>query len=260
MHTFRPHTRFIGQYFKHLEEVGSTNDWLMQASEDLPDGALVIADCQNAGKGQNGRVWQAASGQHLTFSLLVKPAFLLVAELYALNMAIAISVSTVIEAYIQEPVVLKWPNDFYVRSRKLGGVLIETNLQGGFVRQAIIGIGINLNQPMSDNYALRAISVIELLGKSVSRWEVLEQLAYAIEMRYLMLEKNGSGTLLMEYQRKLLGYQEKKWFLLPDETMLEGMIMGVNSSGNLLVRHAGGLFSYPHGAIKMLFDDEVAID
>lgn len=250
----------IGQYFKHLPEVGSTNDELLKSAEYLPEGAIILADCQNAGRGQNGRIWQANAGMHLTFSLLLKPQFLPAASLYALNMVIALGLVDAFSGFTQKELSLKWPNDVFVSGRKLGGMLIETSLQGSYVRQAIVGIGLNINESMLAKQGLRAISLFDLTGSLSDRLELLEQVVSCLEARYLNFQHFGTGNLLMEYQRKLLGYQELRWFELPDGVRFEGMIMGVDSSGKLLVRHDGRLFAYAHGEIKMLFEDEIAAD
>ncbi len=260
MHTFRPTTRFIGQYFRHLAEVGSTSDELLLEADTLPEGAILLADCQNAGRGQNGRVWQAASGQHLTFSLLLKPQFLPASELYSLNMLIALGLVDALSRFSQENLLLKWPNDIFAACRKLGGMLIETNLQGNYVRQAVIGIGLNINESMREKDGLRAISLYDLTGTTHDRYQLLEQIADCLEHRYLTYQQMGAGNLLMEYQRKLLGYQENRTFQITDGAQFKGMIMGVNNAGKLLVRHHDRLRAYAHGEIKMLFEDEIAID
>ena len=250
----------IGQYFKHLPEVGSTNDELLLNAEVLPEGAIMLADCQNAGRGQNGRVWQAEAGKHLTFSVLLKPAFLEATNLYFLNMVIALAIADAIQACSNLGVQLKWPNDLFASGRKLGGILIETHLQGAFVRHAVLGIGINLNEAMSAKSGMRAIALSELLDAEVDPIKMLQFVSESLEKRYLDFQQRGFGNVLMEYQRKLLGYQELRWFVLPDGVRFEGMIMGVDSSGKLLVRHDGRLSAYAHGEVKMLFEDEVAAD
>ncbi|RYG09111.1 MAG: biotin--[acetyl-CoA-carboxylase] ligase, partial [Chitinophagaceae bacterium] len=142
-------TLFVGQNLIKLSAVDSTNNFLknlVSNSEPLPEGTVIMADDQYAGRGQQNNVWKAEPGKNLTFSLLLRPTFLRLNQQFLLNMAVSIAVNDVLGGLLGSTVSIKWPNDIYFRNLKMGGMLIENNIVGNGIKTAIIGIGSNVNQ------------------------------------------------------------------------------------------------------------------
>jgi len=131
-----------------LDEAPSTNDCLkdlLANTEPTPEFTAIMARHQSRGKGQRGAGWLVDPGQNLTFSLLLRPAGLSADRAFNLNMLVCLAIRQWLAGYLPG-VRVKWPNDIYVRDRKIGGVLLENQLAGRHVRSSVIGIGINLNQ------------------------------------------------------------------------------------------------------------------
>jgi BirA family transcriptional regulator, biotin operon repressor / biotin---[acetyl-CoA-carboxylase] ligase len=127
----------------HLHDsLPSTNDELARliATENAPPGTIVIAKQQTAGRGQRGRTWDSNSGG-LYLSLAISPN-LLASDIYQLTIGIAWGIAHNLRQQ-GLPVTIKWPNDLLLDGRKLGGILTETSIYQGIVRQAIVGVGIN---------------------------------------------------------------------------------------------------------------------
>ena len=122
------------------------------AAAGAPEGTLVIADEQTAGKGRQGRRWIAPPNTCLLMSLLFRPA-LLPAQASRLTMLCSLAAAEAIEAETGIPVAIKWPNDLVIPYapdapqpyRKLGGLLTETALAGQELLFAVVGMGINVN-------------------------------------------------------------------------------------------------------------------
>ena len=140
-----------------VAEIDSTNPELMRrarAGRDAP--VLLVAERQTAGRGRLGRPWQSAQQQaqpaSLTFSLGLP---LVPRDWSGLSLAVGVSVAESLDPAAHGGLALKWPNDLWVRDRKLGGILIETALpqapQGGAAsRYLVIGIGLNLDAREAD--------------------------------------------------------------------------------------------------------------
>lgn len=105
-----------------LAETNSTNNYLREqcAKVRLPEGSLVIADFQTAGKGQVGNSWESEAGKNLTFSLLLYPDFLPANRQFLISQIASLSVKETLEAYT-DSVTVKWPNDIYWKDRKICG-------------------------------------------------------------------------------------------------------------------------------------------
>jgi len=140
---------FVGQNFVTLKEVDSTNNFLkdlVSNSKPLMEGTVIMAENQFAGRGQQQNGWFTEAGKNLTFSLLLKPHFLDIADQFDMVRVISLGVFDALEPLVGKKLKIKWPNDIYYGDHKLGGILIENLIQAGQIRNSIIGIGINVNQ------------------------------------------------------------------------------------------------------------------
>ena len=157
-----------------LKEATSTNsvlhDWL--ANEPLPEGSVVVAEDQTAGRGQVGNHWEAEPGQNLTFSLVIYPTCLQAKEQFLISQIAALSVKQTLEAYVQ-PIRVKWPNDVYWQDRKICGMLIENDLLGCTIATSILGIGININQAQFVSDAPNPVSLHQITGQRFYKEELL---------------------------------------------------------------------------------------
>ncbi|MGN0202602.1 MAG: biotin--[acetyl-CoA-carboxylase] ligase [Candidatus Cryptobacteroides sp.] len=133
-----------------LEEVDSTNNEILRRENELDNLSVVAAVRQTAGRGQRNNSWLTEPGANLTFSMLVRfgrdgiPA-LKASSQFSISEAASLAVVEYLEGEgIQASV--KWPNDIYVRGKKICGMLIENSLSGNEVSRSIVGIGLNVNQ------------------------------------------------------------------------------------------------------------------
>lgn len=130
--------------------VGSTNDVARgMAADGAPDGLVVLADCQTAGRGRAGRNWHSPAGLGLWVSMLARPRP--GATTAALPLAVGIAIASALDPFVAETFVqIKWPNDLFVDGRKLGGILCEGVWEGGKLRHLVAGLGINLLHDEAD--------------------------------------------------------------------------------------------------------------
>ncbi|MGI8889173.1 MAG: biotin--[acetyl-CoA-carboxylase] ligase [Chthoniobacterales bacterium] len=162
----------IGSRILVLESTRSTNDFLRQMlTPTLPEGLVILAEKQTAGRGQHGRRWESASHQGLWGSLLLRP-HLPLHETERLTTWAAQAVMAAVRMETGLLATIKWPNDVYVEERKVAGVLVETVAGRGPEFAAVVGLGVNINQELSDfpeELRARAGSLALALGRKVDR-------------------------------------------------------------------------------------------
>lgn len=193
-------TQTWGRPLHHYEVLDSTNTKLWELiKQGAKPGTAVIADQQQAGRGQWGRTWESAEGG-LYLSVAIAPR-ILVQQTAQITVATIWGLATLLRQH-HIPVWLKWPNDILVWGQKLGGILTETNIQGDHIQTAVIGIGINWtnavppqaitlqtilqNQPHSPITSIEKVAALTLRG---------------LEQGYLYWQSHGIHPLLPEYLR-----------------------------------------------------------
>lgn len=236
MYKIPANTLFTGQSLVYVPECHSTNAEaarMLQTNPATAEGSVVVTDNQTAGRGQRGNTWESEPGKNLTFSLVLKPVFLLAKDQFKLNMAISLALYDYLHKQVPNASI-KWPNDMMLDNQKTCGILIENQISGQTIQHSIVGIGLNVNQK---SFALStATSLAIKKGYDFILNDVLTELLQCIEGRYLQLR---SGIALKEeYLRALYGAGEARRFQSGEE-VFDGMITGVDAIGRLEVAVSG---------------------
>lgn len=225
---------------------------MVSNSEPLPEGTVIMADKQFAGRGQQNNTWFAAPGLNLTFSIYLSPTFLPIGKQFLLNMAVSVGIRDALSVLLGDFLKVKWPNDLYYNDQKLGGILIENILSGNKYKTSIIGIGINVNQLDFDLRLLnRATSIGKILQRDVNLIELLGQISSQIERQYLKLKSGNLDNLQENYLNGLYKFNQKALFRQEDKTF-EGMITGVTQTGLLVILSEGIEKQYNFKEIEFL--------
>ncbi len=188
----------VGSRVHYLATVDSTNAILRSlAAEGEPEGAVVVADEQTAGRGRAGRSWFSPPGLGLWLSVLLMPRRP-VRDVAPLSIVTAISVATALRRDYGVDARVKWPNDLVAGARKLGGILLES-LQGaaGAVERVVVGIGLNVNLESSDlpaDLTETATSLRILLGRTVPRLDVLRSVLDGLDEDWRLFEAGGFAS------------------------------------------------------------------
>jgi BirA family biotin operon repressor/biotin-[acetyl-CoA-carboxylase] ligase len=129
-----------------LESTTSTLDIAHRlAAEGAPSRTLVIANEQTAGRGRGGKSWRSAPGAGLWLTLIDRPADN--SGLGVLSLRVGLAAAEALDRFAPEPIRLKWPNDLYIDSGKLGGILVEARWRDGAIEWVAIGLGVNVRAP-----------------------------------------------------------------------------------------------------------------
>ena len=230
---------FVGQNFITLKEVDSTNNFLkeiLSKSTPLIEGTVIMAENQYAGRGQQQNGWHADPGKNLTFSLLLKPFFLPVPAQFDLIRVISLGVFDALEPLLGQKLKIKWPNDIYYADSKLGGILIENIVQGGQIKNSIIGIGLNVNQDSFPPHLPNAVSITQILHTDYDLKTLLSDICRNIEAWYLKLKTGKISLVRNTYLDRLYWLNENKNFKTGD-TAFTGIIKGVRDNGLLVVKN-----------------------
>lgn len=223
---------------RYYAQTGSTNtDAALWAGADAPDLALVVADEQTAGRGRLGRRWLTPPRAALAFSLVLRPEAgpFDPAHLTALG-ALAVCDALLDRYHLQAQI--KWPNDVLLERRKVGGILVEAHWQGESLRNAILGIGVNITRlavPDEADQAFPATCVEASLGRPVDRLELLKAvLSHLLEWR----PRLGSQEFLRAWEERLAFRNEWVRVSVGDSAALqpefqEGQILGLEADGAL---------------------------
>lgn len=213
----------------------STNDIGLELARkpDIIEGTVIISDEQTKGRGQRGNTWVSEAGQNLILSLILQPRFLKPSDHFFLNMAVSLAVRATVVDFLPESICqVKWPNDVYVGSSKVAGILIENSVRGNSIDSSVIGIGININQRKFEG--LSATSLGKELNENFEKQLVFERLVTNIEAYYLKLKSRRSTEVKEEYLQYLLGYQTLGRYKSEYEFL--GSIESVDDSGILSIR------------------------
>lgn len=263
------HGKWAGQTMIYKDVTGSTNEDAARMAEELPHGAVIVADAQTAGRGRRGRSWVSAPGENLYFSLLLKPDFA-PEQASMLTLVMALAVAQGIEAvYVGtrqtkathadelqselQQVQIKWPNDIVIGGKKVCGILTEMQAVPGSIRHVVIGVGININQAVFEEEGLMHASSLYLAtGRQIDRQGLLAEVLCRFETLYAAFCQAASlKPILKAYQDRLVN-QGKEVRVLEPQGAYEGIALGVDEQGQLLVQRADG-------SVEAVYAGEVSV-
>lgn len=230
----------IGSTIIHLDRIDSSNNYAAKEllTKSLKEGTVFTANCQEAGRGQGNAMWESSPGLNLLLSIVLYPVHLEIVSQFSLSQAISLGVADFLAHYVGG-VSVKWPNDIYVGDKKIAGILIETTISSGKFSSAIVGIGLNVNQEVFESDAPNPVSLKNLTGISHAISEILPLLCSCLDHRYRSLTTGALFPLQHDYVKRL--YRMGIWAKYRDENSnFEGMIIGVESDGKLLIETRDG--------------------
>ena len=241
-------------------EIASTNARAAElAADGAPEGQLVAADVQTAGRGRHGRPWQAPAGSSLMWSLLVRPK-VPTTHLGLLPLLTGLAVAETIQPFIPSAeVTVKWPNDVLITrgvahhghmwhsratppaqagappslepARKVAGILVEGVGDGA----AVVGVGTNtdwrgIQRP--EGAGQQMISVAEAAGGPVDRWRLLAAMMGVFGNRYAVWQ-TAPAVFLTDYRERSATLGQRVRIMPTDRDPVEGTATGIAATGAL---------------------------
>lgn len=278
----------------HFKVTDSTNEqakrWLKAYTP--AEGTLIRADHQTGGKGQRGRNWHDLPGGSLLVSIILYPDFILPEKHFMLNVACSVAVMDMIEKVLpaehHHEFALKWPNDIYRNSRKLGGILNEASIQEGRFSWCVCGLGLNVLSGSDDSYVNlqhslnghQSVSANEKAEGNFDKnaglteekklpaflWEGDESndaitVARLSKMfrecffkRYEELRSGFYDGMLLRYEEYLKGFKSSFWVFDGEKSLGKGKVLGVKKNGELEVETDNGIEVLKWGQHQIMFN------
>lgn len=285
-------TTWAGRPLYFYEQTDSTNLRAKQEAENgAPQGTLIVADMQTAGRGRSGRTWNSPAGANLYFTLVLRPEYEIAkASMMTLVMALAVArgivkavekkavcgvdqvkestcdAEAVAEAgsEVRPEVSIKWPNDIVINGKKVCGILTELCVEQGRIKYAVIGVGVNVGrQEFPTELAATATSLEEELATQKSEEakrqeldtfceELLANILQAFEEKYETFCRGENFSGLMEEYNRLLVNRGREVRVLDPKGEYTGLCKGINEKGELLVE-------LPDGREEAVYAGEVSV-
>jgi BirA family biotin operon repressor/biotin-[acetyl-CoA-carboxylase] ligase len=241
-------TRYLGGEIIYEDAVTSTMDMAFQMGmKGAVEGTIVCAEGQTQGKGRLGRRWHSPKGKGIYMSVLLRPP-LPPAKAAQLTLLAAVAVCEAIRKVSRVAVGIKWPNDILVNNRKLAGILTELSAETDRVRFVVVGIGVNVNTPLS---ALppHATSLKEEISQKVSRVELLQEILRFLEAWYETLKGRGFAPVVQRWKELSLTLGRRIRVMVPGSPSadpdgvgeMEGEAVDIDEVGGLLIRDDSGV-------------------
>ncbi|MCM1191905.1 MAG: biotin--[acetyl-CoA-carboxylase] ligase [Butyrivibrio sp.] len=246
-------TAWAGKYICYFNELDSTNlRAKLEADNGAPEGTLVVADMQTAGRGRRGRSWSSPGGTNVYFTLILRPSFGPdKAPMVTLVMALAVAEGIYETCGLAAEI--KWPNDVIVHGKKVCGILTEMSADRGVIRHVVIGVGVNVGQQeFPPEIAAVAASLQEECGEEVSRTLLTAHIMKAFEKYYESFRQNENLSGVQEKYNSLLVNRDREVRVLDPKGEFRGIARGITPRGELLVEREDG-------SIQEIYAGEVSV-
>ncbi|MBW1990800.1 MAG: biotin--[acetyl-CoA-carboxylase] ligase [Deltaproteobacteria bacterium] len=233
-------TRRLRGPLHHFEVIGSTNDLAKElAAGGAPEGTLVTAEGQQAGRGRLGRQWLSPPGVGLYVSLVLRPN-LPPTEMPALTLTTAVAGVRAVRRATGLTPDIKWPNDLLLDGKKVAGVLTEMETESDRIRYLVVGWGLNVNNAgFPPDLADIATSLRLAAGRTFSRVAILRAWLEEFEALYERFLARDFPAILREWREHnvTLGQEVQ---VRQGDRLICGRAVEVDEEGALLVEQPAG--------------------
>lgn len=243
-------TRIVGKKIFYFNTLPSTNSIAKQKiKENIPEGTVIVSEVQTNGKGRKNRTWYSPKGG-LWFSVVLYP-HIPPQNGMLITMASSVSVAQAIKKITGLNPIVKWPNDLLLKGKKICGILTELDAEMDRINYAVVGIGINVNNPLSKELQEKATSLIQETGAPVSGVKLLRSILKYLDRNYgkLISKEHDSIRELWFSHTNIIG---RKIQVQDEKTVVEGVVTDVDISGCLILDTEDGRVRVVSGDLTYL--------
>jgi BirA family biotin operon repressor/biotin-[acetyl-CoA-carboxylase] ligase len=223
---------------------------LHEKGDILPSFFAVSTDFQTNGKGSRQKSWQSEAGKNLLTSIwldLQVP----VKEQFTISFRVALSIAQFLTNTCKiADIRIKYPNDIYAGRRKICGILIENILSNNFVKNSIVGIGLNVNQLRFSPTLPNPTSIFLQTNKE---WNIFDCLSQIVD-NLKVISNLPQEIIHKKYQQKLYLLGQICDFQVHNDHFLQAKIEGVDTTGNLIVSDNNQQYRFAHNEITMIVE------
>ena len=233
-----------------LSDVDSTNNYALSLKESkvFKEGLVIISDFQTKGRGQRGNNWESEKGKNLIISVVIELNISIEKQFDISKIASFSVMDCLLSLGIESKI--KWPNDIFIDKHKIAGILIQNVISSNIITHSVIGIGLNVNQLIFDDYTPKATSLKLELSQNFVLEEIQSKLLNSMQNR-IKDYRSGADTEV-EYLNAL--FQKDKVSVFAKKSQkFNGIIRGVTDRGLLIIEAENSIKNFDLKEIKMLF-------
>ncbi len=240
-------TDFIGQVIQYYLKLDSTNTKAWELiSKNTTNGTVIITDDQSKGRGRQANKWISIPSKSLTFSIIMYPNVpLSQINLYSLIAGLAIT-DCLLEHNIQAQ--LKWPNDILINGKKAGGILCESKISGRVIKSMVIGIGLNVNENITELSETLRKSATSLMIESGTQYQLEVLLANILNHLEYRIKNKETNSQLIDWEKRCAHLNLKVTFHFSNETVT-GIFKGLSKIGQAIIYKDGEEVIFDSGEI-----------
>lgn len=236
-------TDFLGKNeIFYFDTIDSTNNKAKElASNGVPEGCIVVAEKQKAGRGRKGRSWFSAEGDGICLSLILRPA-IPPSEASQITLMTAVALAETLLSHTGIDIKIKWPNDILVNGKKLAGILTEMTMEMDAVDYIVIGLGLNVNTPLESfpsEVKTIATSLFNETGRSYSRVGIIKTFLHNFETLYISVQERGFSSIIKRW-KELSNIIGKNVTVDVIGKQIKGVVKDIGDDGVLIVMGQDG--------------------
>lgn len=246
-------SEYIGRNILHFETINSTNTIAKElASENCPNGTIIVSEEQTSGRGRLGRQWVSPKGSGIWMSIILKPDIPPM-EAYKVTIIAAAAV----HGALQEngiSALIKWPNDIIIEGKKVCGILTEMNAELSKIHSLVIGIGINVNTEDSEipeDLKDKASSLRIKAERFINRKVLFGSIINHFEPLYNNFLSTGSIEASISVCREYSAVLDRDILLIEGNKSTEVKVIDINNNGHLIVQEDSGVREVLSGEVSL---------
>ncbi len=248
-------SKYFARNYYYFREIDSTNLKAQElAASGAPEGTVVVAETQTAGRGRRGRNWYSPEGQGIYVTVVLRPALPL-HEVSRISQVAAVAVAETLQEELKLPARIKWPNDILIKGKKIAGILSEASIRKDHIQYVVTGIGLNINnriEEFPDDLRTAPTSARAENHIIISRVQVLQGLLSRFEKHYDQLLQGGFNDILIRGRSLSQDIGRRVKFDTPDGYRI-GQAIDLDEDGSLLVKDDfGTVHTVISGEINMV--------
>lgn len=231
--------------------IDSTNQYLLDRTDNLESGSVCLAEYQAKGRGRRGREWISPFGSNLYLSMYWRLDAGMAAAM-GLSLVVGVAIVEALEEMGLNGVKLKWPNDLYYQDRKLAGILVEMSGQAGAAANLVIGMGMNLMMSESTEGITQPWASLSEVGnsKEIDRNQLAITMIKTLHTALNDYELKGMAGFVERWNR-LDNFIGRPIKLIMGPREITGIARGINEQGAVLLETEQGLESYIGGEVSL---------
>ncbi|UJF19192.1 bifunctional biotin--[acetyl-CoA-carboxylase] ligase/biotin operon repressor BirA [Vibrio sp. SS-MA-C1-2] len=232
--------------------IDSTNQYMLDNIAESKKGAVCLAEYQQSGRGRRGRQWLSPFGSNLYMSMYWRLDQGIAAAM-GLSLVVGIAVTEAIRQLGAKDVMVKWPNDIYHQDKKLAGILVELRGQTGDAAHLVIGLGLNVSMPDTDQQSIITqpwSNLVDACDTQIDRNQLAAHIITHLTDYLQRYEREGLAGFTEQWNQ-LDNFKGREVKIVMGHQEVFGIAQGINESGALLLETDDGVKSFIGGEISL---------